>query len=146
MARWQRQIIRPMPDGGYRDIRLWARSWMQTHPVAGVTVDDVQLALAELVSNAIRHGSGPVDVEIVAEASSLRLNVSDSSNVMPRQPSAAGNGSGGRGLMLAGKVATRWAANPRPGGGKTVWCEFRSPGPATTPGDPPGAPICRGGH
>jgi hypothetical protein len=34
--------------------------------------------------------------------------------------------------MLVGKVATRWAADPRLEGGKTVWCEFRSPGPATT--------------
>lgn len=136
MARWQRQIIGPMPDGGYRAIRMWARSWMQTHPVVGVEVEDVLLALTELVSNAIRHGSGPVDVELVADASTLRLNVSDSSDVMLHQPPAAGNGSSGRGLMLIGKIATRWAADPRPEGGKTVWCEFGSPGPATTPNGP----------
>lgn len=136
MARWRRQVIHPMPDGGYRDIRLWARSWMQTHPVVGVDMDDVQLALTELVSNAIRHGSGPVDVELVADESTLRVNVSDGSNVMPHQLPAAGNGSGGRGLMLIAKIATRWAANPRPEGGKTVWCEFRSSGPATTPAGP----------
>lgn len=136
MARWQRQIIPPMPDGGYRAIRLWALSWMQTHPVVGVDADDVQLALTELVSNAIRHGSGPVDVELVADASTLRLNVSDSSNVMPHRPPGAGNGSGGRGLVLIGKLATTWASNPRPDGGKTVWCEFRGDGPATTPESP----------
>ena len=137
MARWQRQIIGPMPDGGYSAIRLWARSWLQTHPVLGVDVDDVQLALTELVSNAIRHGSGPVNVELVAEGSTLRLNISDSSDVMPQQPPAVGTTrSGGRGLMLVGKVATRWAANPRPEGGKTVWCEFGSPSRATTPADP----------
>jgi anti-sigma regulatory factor (Ser/Thr protein kinase) len=72
VARWQRQINRPMPDGGYHDIRLWARSWMQTHPVPGIDVNDVQLALTELVSNAMRHGCGPVNVELVATASTLR--------------------------------------------------------------------------
>ena len=133
VARWQRQIVPPMPDGGYRALRLWALSWMQTHPVLGVDADDVQLALTELVSNAIAHGSGPVDVELVAEVSTLVVNVSDSSNVMPHQPSASGTGSGGRGLLLVEKIATRWAANPLPAGGKTVWCEFRSSGPATTP-------------
>jgi hypothetical protein len=136
MAKWQRQIARPMPDSGYHDIRLWARSWLQTHPVLGVDVDDVQLALTELVSNAILHGSGPVDVELVAGASTLRLNVSDSSAVMPRQPRAATNRSSGRGLMLIGKIASAWAAHPRPEGGKTVWCEFRSPGPAPRTRDP----------
>ena len=129
MASWQRRIIPPMPDGGYRAIRLWARCWLQTHPVGGVEVDDVQLALTELVSNAIRHGAGPVDVELVAERGTLRLNVSDSSDVMPHQPAAAGSAPGGRGLMLIGKVTTGWAADPRPAGGKTVWCEFRSPSP-----------------
>jgi Histidine kinase-like ATPase domain len=136
VARWKRQVIRPMPDGGYRAIRLWARSWLQTHPVLGVDVVDLQLALTELVSNAILHGCGPVDVELVADAGTLRLNVSDSSDVMPHQPPAAGMGSGGRGLMMVGKVATRWGADPRPEGGKTVWCEFGSPGPATTPAGP----------
>ena len=133
MAKWQRQIVRPMPDGGYHAIRLWALSWMQTHPVLGVDVDDVQLALTELVSNAILHGSGPVDVELVTEARSLRLNVSDSSDVMPHKPPASGHRSGGHGLLLVDKVATSWAANPLPAGGKTVWCEFRGAGTATKP-------------
>jgi hypothetical protein len=55
---------------------------------------------------------------------------------MPHQPPAAGNRSGGRGLRLISKIATTWAANPRPDGGKTVWCEFRRPVPATTPAGP----------
>ena len=39
--------------------------------------------------------------------------------------------------MLVGKIASKWAANPRPEGGKTVWCEFGSPVRSTkTPADP----------
>jgi anti-sigma regulatory factor (Ser/Thr protein kinase) len=127
VVKWQRRVDRPMPEGGYSAVRLGAGAWLRTHPVVGVDVNDVQLALSELVSNAIRHGSGPVDIELVADAGTLRLNVSDSSDVMPRQPADAGFGPGGRGLMLVGKLATGWAADQRPGGGKTVWCEFNSP-------------------
>ncbi len=124
MASGHQRVLEVMAPHGYRDLRQWARSWLAEHPVAGVDPDDVALAMTELVSNSIRHGSGPVVVELVAARHLLRLNVGDCSEEMPRQPPAGSPPYGGRGLLLIGGLASTWGVRSRPEGGKTVWCEF----------------------
>jgi two-component sensor histidine kinase len=96
---------------------------MERHAGA-VDPESVVLAMSEMVSNSVRHGAGPVDVELSVDGPILLLKVSDRSDDLPRQLRGDPSGSGGRGMILVDAVATRWGVQYRTGLGKTVWCEF----------------------
>ena len=80
------------------------------------------LALSELVTNAIVHGTGPVEVRAVEEGRSIRWEVSDDNPELPRPRAAAPEEAGGRGLAIVAAVAEGWGYErsgvPR---GKHVW-------------------------
>ena len=98
---------------------------MQAHPT-GADPDSVLLALTELVSNAARHGSGPIEVELSGHSGRLLLRVSDGSSALPRQQGPADQAAeSGRGIVLVDAVTSQWGVLLQPHGGKTVWCEFR---------------------
>ncbi len=99
---------------------------MDQHPTAGVDPDRVVLSLTELVTNSIRHGSGPVDIELAGDQDTLRLDVRDHSDALPRQRVARIDAEGGRGIVVLTNLATRWGVSRLPTGGKSVWCEFAS--------------------
>jgi len=84
------------------------------------------LSMTELVTNSIKHGSGPVEVQLTGDSDNLVLIVSDCSAQLPRRPDASLETETGRGIQILESLATRWGVQPVPGGGKTVWCEFAS--------------------
>ena len=86
--------------------------------------DDVVLALSELVTNAIVHAGGPVQVRIRAGRSSVRLEVADPSPAQPAVVRATLDQEGGRGLHLVSMVAKGWGVEAAPDDGKTVWAEL----------------------
>jgi hypothetical protein len=94
--------------------------------------DAVALAMTEMVSNSVRRGAFPVDVELSADGVLLLLRVSDCSDDMPRQLHGDQARSGGRGMIVVDAVASRWGVQYREKVGKTVWCEFR-PVPVSSP-------------
>jgi anti-sigma regulatory factor (Ser/Thr protein kinase) len=126
MSTGRQHLPSPMHKDSYRALRLWTRTWALAHPVDGVDVDDITLVTVELVSNAMRHGAGPVDLELQDGPGTLRVSVGDSSEVTPRLPAPHAMAPGGRGLMILGALG-RWGVDRRPAGGKTVWCELASP-------------------
>ncbi|MGW1323117.1 SpoIIE family protein phosphatase [Streptomyces antibioticus] len=81
----------------------------------------VELILSELVTNAIRHGSGPVRVRLLHHRS-LICEVSDSSNTAPHLRQAGSNDEGGRGLFLVAQLARSWGTRHLPEG-KVIWAE-----------------------
>jgi anti-sigma regulatory factor (Ser/Thr protein kinase) len=119
-----RRLTHPLPKTYLGDLRRWARSWMERHP-SNADPDSVVLALTEMVSNSVRHGAGPVDVELSADGRSLLLKVSDRSDDLPRQIRGDHSWSlGGRGVIVVDALASRWGVQYRTDVGKTVWCEF----------------------
>lgn len=87
--------------------------------MADGAVDDVLLAVSELVTNAVRHAPGPCTLEVELDERRVRIGVTDTSTSIPVLKPPQYNGSGGLGLhmlrALAGEVETRLH-----GGGKTV--------------------------
>jgi anti-sigma regulatory factor (Ser/Thr protein kinase) len=97
---------------------------MAHHRPAGLDPHDVLLSMTELVTNAARHGLGPIDIDLSDGACGLQMRVTDRSDNLPRQPPSAADSGDGRGLLILDMVATRWGVQQQPQGGKTVWCEF----------------------
>ena len=95
---------------------LRGRGW------AATDVGRAQLAVSELVANAVIHAHSRVTVRVSVDGR-VRLEVSDTDPraiVMPRtvEPEHLG----GRGLRLVADVSRSWGVQ-RGTRGKTVWCE-----------------------
>ena len=84
--------------------------------------DAGSLAVSEIVTNAIRHGVGPIELRTMLEPSSIRVEVSDRGSSMPVATTAEPDMTGGRGLRIIDAVAQAWGCD-RHGNddGKTVW-------------------------
>ncbi|WP_416977187.1 ATP-binding protein [Streptomyces sp. T028] len=92
--------------------------------------DIAALLVSELVTNALRHSTGPIGVRLVRPAGLegvLLVEVSDPLPDPPRERSARPEDESGRGLQLVASSSRRWGT--RPGAdGKTVWFELAVPG------------------
>ncbi|MEU5220950.1 SpoIIE family protein phosphatase [Streptomyces sp. NPDC020807] len=80
-----------------------------------------ELIVSELVTNAIRYATGPIDLRLI-RGSTLTCEVTDSSSTSPHLRLAADTDEGGRGLYLVGRFADRWGTRHLPRG-KTIWTE-----------------------
>nr|WP_241833109.1 SpoIIE family protein phosphatase [Streptomyces caatingaensis] len=80
-----------------------------------------ELILSELITNAIRHASGPIRVRLLRDRA-LICEVADTSSTSPHLRYAAAEDEGGRGLFLVAQLAERWGTRYTPGG-KVIWAE-----------------------
>ncbi|MEV2213331.1 SpoIIE family protein phosphatase [Streptomyces sp. NPDC050997] len=78
-----------------------------------------ELVLGELVSNAIRHAKGPIQVRLLRDRT-LICEVSDGSSTAPHLRHASDTDEGGRGLFLVAQLADRWGTRYT-AGGKIIW-------------------------
>ncbi|AWW41272.1 SpoIIE family protein phosphatase/ATP-binding protein [Streptomyces cadmiisoli] len=81
----------------------------------------LELILSELVTNAIRHATGPIGVRVIRDRS-LICEVSDGSSVSPHLRRATTLDEGGRGLFLVAQFADRWGTRYT-SEGKVIWTE-----------------------
>ncbi|AIJ13563.1 ATP-binding protein [Streptomyces violaceoruber] len=101
--------------------------------------DIAALLVSELVTNALRHATGPIGVRLVrgpAPAAGdaggdgadgvLLVEVSDPLPDPPRERVARPDDEDGRGLQLVASAARRWGTRPGEAG-KTVWFELALP-------------------
>ncbi|MFC9292963.1 SpoIIE family protein phosphatase [Streptomyces sp. NPDC057011] len=81
----------------------------------------VELLLSELVTNAVRYGTGPLRVRLIRDRS-LICEVYDGSSTAPRMRHAATTDEGGRGLFLVAQLAEAWGTRYT-ADGKVIWAE-----------------------
>jgi serine phosphatase RsbU (regulator of sigma subunit)/anti-sigma regulatory factor (Ser/Thr protein kinase) len=105
--------------------RAWARgvvaSW-DVEPLAELA----ELLVSELVTNALRHASGPIELTALLLDEIITLAVSDADQPLPRLRKVNDADEGGRGLQLVSMLASRWGARPT-AEGKVVWCDLPLP-------------------
>jgi anti-sigma regulatory factor (Ser/Thr protein kinase) len=104
------------------------------HLLSGTTfearLDDGELALSELVTNAVLHGRDPLSLRLVLTDRCVRVEVRDGSPLSPSFSMLDPTAVTGRGLMLISAASDRWGVEPE-GEGKRVWFELHEPGAIT---------------
>ncbi|MER5217351.1 SpoIIE family protein phosphatase [Streptomyces sp. NPDC002838] len=80
-----------------------------------------ELVASELVTNAIRHAAGPLQLRLLRDRA-LICEVSDGSSTSPRLRRARTEDEGGRGLFLVAQLTDRWGTRYTPNG-KIIWTE-----------------------
>jgi anti-sigma regulatory factor (Ser/Thr protein kinase) len=87
-------------------------------------VNDAELLVSELVSNAVLHGSPAITLCVDLDPPCIGVAVRDEGDVVPStavEPPPP-NRSSGRGLMIVDRVSQTWGVTPTdPPPGKTVW-------------------------
>ena len=79
---------------------------------AGDWVDNAQVAVSELVTNALVHAGTPIRLHVQARRDGLRVEVADGSPHLPRQRAYAATSGTGRGLHLLEELVDSWGALP----------------------------------
>lgn len=107
-ARWARQLTTGFLIGS------------RTPPEAAGRVDEAELVVSELVTNATRHGRGRCRLRLSSAAGCITVEVRDDGVRMPTLQHPGPDGEGGRGIALVRCLARRLNVVTAPGGGKTV--------------------------
>lgn len=105
--------------------RHWTRAQLDKWGMEQETGFNTELIVSELVTNAIRYGSPPLEVRLVNDRT-LTCEVRDSGASAPHLRHARTADEGGRGLFIAAQLAQTWGTRYTPGG-KTIWTEQAFP-------------------
>jgi serine phosphatase RsbU (regulator of sigma subunit)/PAS domain-containing protein len=87
-------------------------------------VDNARLLLGEVITNAVQHTVGDVDVRLSLGLRRLRVEVRDRSDRNPDRREVVVDSESGRGLHIVEVLARDWGFEPLPTGGKVVWFEL----------------------
>ncbi|MFG2572527.1 ATP-binding protein [Streptomyces sp. NPDC048481] len=115
----------PAEPGAVRTARAAVRDQLHRWDLDSLG-DIAALLVSELVTNALRHATGPIGVRLVRQArlrDVLLVEVSDPLPDPPRERVARPDDESGRGLQLVASAARRWGTRPG-SAGKTVWFEL----------------------
>ncbi|MFD4786906.1 SpoIIE family protein phosphatase [Streptomyces sp. NPDC058459] len=82
------------------------------------------LIVSELVTNAIRYGTGPVRLRLIHDSGRLLTEVTDANSTSPHLRHACDSDEGGRGLYIVMSLSTRWGVR-HSHQDKTIWAEQR---------------------
>jgi anti-sigma regulatory factor (Ser/Thr protein kinase) len=93
------------------------------HADAGI--QDAQLVVSELATNAVIHAGSPFAVRISGEGGGVRVSVTDRSSASPQLREPDESEPSGRGLRVVSSLASRWGVDTLDVG-KSVWAHLPS--------------------
>jgi anti-sigma regulatory factor (Ser/Thr protein kinase) len=99
-------------------VRTWLKAWGCEH-----IADAAVLLTSELVTNAIRHAEGDIELRMRCEEHIVRVEVRDGNPDAPQPRSIPNDATSGRGLTMVEVMAGGWGVQRR-SRGKTVWFEL----------------------
>ena len=107
-----------------RQARGLVNGALRAHGCVEDTLDTAALLTSELVTNAVRHTSGPLlDLGLHIDAAVATVAVGDHSQALPEQVSAAPTDDSGRGLSIVDALAVSWGVTLSERG-KEVWFQL----------------------
>jgi anti-sigma regulatory factor (Ser/Thr protein kinase) len=89
-------------------------------------VDDVELVVSELATNAVAHAGTPFLVSVARFGHLVVVEVTDHCPSVPRRVHADLYDTAGRGVSIVERVGSGWGVRSLPGSGKTVWVSFEA--------------------
>ncbi|WP_433833927.1 ATP-binding protein [Actinoplanes sp. CA-015351] len=95
----RRAVVAMLAGWGFRDA-----DWL----------DSAAVVVSELVSNAVRHGGGCLELQLEAHDGRVVVSVADGSAVVPRRRDP--DDEGGRGIALIEALAAGWSVQDYRGG------------------------------
>jgi anti-sigma regulatory factor (Ser/Thr protein kinase) len=128
MGQWRANADLPAtlqgPGAARHAVATLLRGWRRE-----ALIDDAQLVVSELVTNAILHAPGQdsVELELVAHAERLRITVTDRSTLRPVVAEPHPERPRGRGMRIVDSLAIRWGVDDDQENGKRVWVELELP-------------------
>jgi hypothetical protein len=102
-----------------REVRRWIRGMCSTR-LDIHTLVDVLLVTTELVDNAYRHTSCPLELHIACTDFGVLIEVSDGDKEHPAELADVSRTWGGHGVQVVVELAISWGVRVE-GSGKTVW-------------------------
>ncbi len=107
-------------------IAEWCAPWVASAEILEDTVEAALLLASEVVTNAVVHGDGMVQLAVSrVNGASLRVEVSDDGGGMPLVGAQRADAESGRGMAMVELMSTRWGTDLAVGPlGKTVWFEL----------------------
>jgi anti-sigma regulatory factor (Ser/Thr protein kinase) len=110
--------------GASREARRRVAARWRGHP----RLDELLVALSEVVTNAVVHARAPVSVRVATVADGrVRVEVGDGSPALPHRRHFGPESAAGRGLFLLDRFTEAWGVSPA-NDGKVVWFEVAGPG------------------
>jgi signal transduction histidine kinase/DNA-binding response OmpR family regulator len=101
--------------------RSFARDTLGEWALPASLTRDAVLLVSEMVTNAIVHGRGPIQLRLRRAREHFLIEVEDTATAIPRKLRPTSNDVHGRGLQLVAMMADEWGTRPIRDG-KSVWC------------------------
>ncbi len=120
IAQW---LLQPQPTTP-RQVRRLVRRTLADWGLSACA-DVAELLASELVTNAVRHASKPIELRLM-RTDVILCEVKDDDHHLPVLRTATGSDEVGRGLNLVSSLARQWGAN-RTVDGKVVWFDLALP-------------------
>jgi len=116
----ERSVALPAQASSAREARVFLADLLveTAHPEWR---EAAELAVSEIVTNAVLHAHTALTVTVLLEADRMRVDVRDNSPALPALRQYDESATTGRGMALIAAVTTSHGVTPLPSGGKVVW-------------------------